>query len=166
MLIEIYAGNYDSQDGLVNGADGIIKSYTKISEVDVIWIKFYDPKIGHHQAKKMASLYSFHISEYWIPILRIERPISIIEKTRHLKIRKHFLVQLACAHTMHRSQGLTLDNVAFDPSGIRKHGLVYTTLSCVRNIQSLYLLNALTKDNFRVKQKIASEMERLQKYVK
>lgn len=29
MLVEIYAGNYDSQDGLVNGADGILKAYTK-----------------------------------------------------------------------------------------------------------------------------------------
>jgi hypothetical protein len=29
MLVEIYACNYDSQDGLVNGADGILKAYTK-----------------------------------------------------------------------------------------------------------------------------------------
>ena len=29
MLVEIYAYNYDSQDGLVNGADGILKGYTK-----------------------------------------------------------------------------------------------------------------------------------------
>ena len=28
MLIEIYVGNYDSQDGLVNGVDGIMKAYT------------------------------------------------------------------------------------------------------------------------------------------
>ena len=51
MLVKIYTRNYDSQYGLVNGADGIIKSYTKTSEVGVIWIKFYDPKIGHHQGK-------------------------------------------------------------------------------------------------------------------
>jgi hypothetical protein len=29
ILVEIYACNYDSQDGLVNGADGILKGYTK-----------------------------------------------------------------------------------------------------------------------------------------
>ncbi|CAF4097310.1 unnamed protein product [Adineta steineri] len=27
--VEIYVGNYDLEDGLVNGADGIIKAYTK-----------------------------------------------------------------------------------------------------------------------------------------
>jgi hypothetical protein len=29
MLVEIYACNYDSKDGLVNGVDGILKGYTK-----------------------------------------------------------------------------------------------------------------------------------------
>jgi hypothetical protein len=35
-----------------------------------------------------------------------------------LKIQKQFPIQLACARTIKRSQGLTLDNVAFDPTGI------------------------------------------------
>jgi hypothetical protein len=42
MLVEMYACNYDSQDGLVNGADGILKAYTKTKKVDVLWIKFHD----------------------------------------------------------------------------------------------------------------------------
>jgi hypothetical protein len=33
MLVEIYACNYDSQDGLVNGADGILKAYTKTKKL-------------------------------------------------------------------------------------------------------------------------------------
>ena len=28
MLIKIYVGYYDSEDGLVNGADGTLKAYT------------------------------------------------------------------------------------------------------------------------------------------
>jgi hypothetical protein len=36
MLVEIYACNYDSQDGLVNGADGIHKAYTKTEKIDVL----------------------------------------------------------------------------------------------------------------------------------
>ena len=59
---------------------------------------------------------------------------------------------------MHRSQGITLDNVAFEPDGISIHGLVYTALSCFRSIDSLYLLSPLTKDNFKFKQKFDIEM--------
>jgi hypothetical protein len=36
-----------------------------------------------------------------------------------------------------------------------------TTLSCVRSIDSLYLLSALTKDNFTFKHKVDIEMQRL-----
>ena len=46
MLVEIYACNYDSQDGLVNGADGILKGYMKTLKLDVLWIKFREPHIG------------------------------------------------------------------------------------------------------------------------
>jgi len=41
MLVELYAGNYNTQDGLVNGAEGIFKRYTICnSEYDMVWIHF------------------------------------------------------------------------------------------------------------------------------
>jgi len=40
-------------------------------------------------------------------------------------------IQLAATCTSHRSQGLTLEFLAFDPSGIHHHKLTYTTLSHV-----------------------------------
>ena len=67
MLVEIYAGNYDLQDGLVNGADGIIKAYVKLDNFDVIWIKFYDECVGHRQAHKFAFLYSEEICSVGLP---------------------------------------------------------------------------------------------------
>jgi hypothetical protein len=145
----------------VNGADGILKGYTKTEKVDVLWIKFHEPHIGKRQASKLSYLYNSNNGSEWTPILQISKPISTSTKTGLLKIRKQFLIKLACARTVHRSQGLTLDNVAFQPAGIRIHGLVYTTLSCVRSIDSLYLLSPLTKDNFKVKQEVDIEMERL-----
>lgn len=36
-------------------------------------------------------------------------------------IQQQFPVQLACAWTIHRAQGLTKDTLAFDPKGIRKN---------------------------------------------
>ena len=166
MLVEIYAGNYDSQGGLVNGADGIIKAYVKLDNFDVIWIKFYDERIGRRQAHIFYFLYSQQICKDWTPILRTTKPVSVLAKTRKLKIRKQFPSQLACACTIHRSQGLTLDNLAFYPLGIRCHGLVYTTLSRVGNIESLYFLSPLKKQNFRIQHKISLEMERLQRNTK
>ena len=76
-------------------------------------------------------------------------------------VRKQFPIQLACARTIHRAQGLTLDRLAFDPSNIRTHGLVYTTLSRVRSMNSLFLLQKLTQENFHVNKKIAEEMKQL-----
>jgi len=68
-LVEIYVGNYSSQDGLVNGADGIVKAYIKTNDIDALWFKFLDTNIEHCQARKLASLYSKGIFEDWIPIL-------------------------------------------------------------------------------------------------
>jgi len=144
---------------LVNGADGILKGYTKTEKLDVLWIKFHEPHIGNRQANKLAYLYNSNTASDWTPILRISNPISTSAKTSRLKIRKQFPIKLACARTIHRSQGLTLDNVSFQPVGIWIHGLVYTTLSHVRSIDSLYLLSPLTKDNFKVKQKVDIEMD-------
>jgi hypothetical protein len=69
MLVEIYACNYDSQDGLVNGVDGIIKAYTKTDNIDVLWIKFHDSLIGHRQANKLAYLYNSDTPHNWTPVL-------------------------------------------------------------------------------------------------
>jgi hypothetical protein len=47
-------------------------------------------------------------------------------------IRIQFPIQLVVAHTIHQTQGLTLNHLTFNPSGITKHGLTYTTLFQVR----------------------------------
>lgn len=56
MLVEIYAGNYDSQDGPVNGEDAIIKSYTKTNKIDFIWINLFGANIGHRQDIHVANI--------------------------------------------------------------------------------------------------------------
>ena len=68
MLVEIYACNYDSQDGLVNSADGILKGYMKTKKMDVLWIKFHEPHIGKRQARKLAYLYNSNTASDWTPI--------------------------------------------------------------------------------------------------
>jgi hypothetical protein len=122
----------------------------------------YDLHIGHIQASGLSYLYRIDISPKWILILCIEKPILTTVNIGHLKIHKQFPIQLACACTIHRSQRITLDRVVFNPSRIQRHGSMYTTMSCVRNTKSLYLLNALTMNKFNSKQNIVTEMQHLQ----
>lgn len=136
MLVELIGGNYAINDGLVNGADGIFRLYTS-GTPDIVWIEFTDTTIGSKQCQTMHHLYRIGIESKWTPIARICAHVDT-RNGSHL-IREQFLVQLACACTIHRSQGLMMDRLAFDPHGIKQHGLVYTTLSRVRNIKSLYL---------------------------
>ena len=70
MLVELYAGNYNIEDGLVNGADGIFKAYTrKDNYIDVIWIEFTNLVIGQAQRNKHYKLYEKSIQSSWTPIL-------------------------------------------------------------------------------------------------
>jgi len=47
MLVELYARNYNTNDGLVNGAEGIFRSYSSNNNrTDIVWIEFSDTEIG------------------------------------------------------------------------------------------------------------------------
>lgn len=60
------------------------------------------------------------------------------------------------------SQGITMEAMAFDPAGVRQHGLTYTTLSRTKTIDSLFLLKPLTSKKFKIKDRIHLEMSHLQ----
>ena len=91
--------------------------------------------------------------------------MAIANNKSQITIRKQFLIQLACARTIHRTQGLTLDGLAFDQTGVTQDGLVYTALSRVKIISSIYLIQKLTPKNFHVKTKVSNEMTRLETLV-
>jgi hypothetical protein len=67
-------------------------------------------------------------------------------------------MQLATKRTIHCAQGLTLDHLAFDLSGVTKHGLIYITLSRIKCKDNLYLLSPLFKNNFHVYPIVQEEM--------
>ena len=57
MLVELYAGNYNTQDGLVNGAEGIFKRYTICNnEYDMVWIT--TNASDHHLLTRNFLMYS------------------------------------------------------------------------------------------------------------
>ena len=78
-------------------------------------------------------------------------------------MQTQFPIQLACARTIHRAQDLTMEKLEIDPKVVKKHGLVYIAISCVKEMKCLYLLNRLEKNNFSLSPTMAAEIERLQK---
>jgi len=163
MLIELIEGNYAIEDGLVNGVEGIFRHYTE-GKNDIVWIEFADRNVGLIQRTKMQNFFTSNIPQNWTPMTRICRKIR--KKNRVNFIRQQFPIQLACARTIHRSQGLTMNMLAFDPKGVKQHGLVYTTLSRVTNIQSLCLVTRLHQTNFSCCKKVLLEVDRLRKNAK
>jgi hypothetical protein len=117
--------------------------------------------LENSQREKFHELYDKNISPSWTPIFRIAKPFPCTRGKNQTTIQKQFPIQLACARTIHRAQGLTLDKLAFDPSNIRTHGLVYTTLSRVKTMNSLFLIQKITQENFCVNKKVTTEMKRL-----
>jgi len=69
-------------------------------------------------------------------------------------------MQLSTTHTIHHAQGLTFDHLAFDSSGVTKHGLTYITLSRIKCKKKIYLLSPLSKNNFHVDPIVQEEMTR------
>jgi hypothetical protein len=52
-----------------------------------------------------------------------------VRKSHSFIITKiQFPIQLVSIRTIHRFQGLSLYELVFDPTNIKKHGLTYTTL--------------------------------------
>jgi hypothetical protein len=48
MLVELCVGNYETFNGLVNGAYGIFKDFIKIISKSLVWINFQNPWIKHN----------------------------------------------------------------------------------------------------------------------
>jgi hypothetical protein len=90
--------------------------------------------------------------------------IKISENQFHIITRIQFLIQLAVARTIHQSQGLLLDKLAFDPTNVRKHGQSYIALSCIRIKEGLYLLPPLQHQNFHIDERVIEKMNRLKTF--
>ncbi len=133
MLVELCVGNYATHDGLVNGVDAIFQGSTKVfNSQEVIWILFNNPKCDRLTRIKNAHSYEHEIHPTCTPIEPISKDIKVCSSSSHIITRTQFPIQLVVAHTRHWAQGLTLDYLAFDLTNVYKHGLPYTTLSCVK----------------------------------
>jgi hypothetical protein len=81
--------------------------------------------------KKFLHLWTifFIIDKKWTPIEQKITKIQIGSNPLHIITRIQLPIQLTIACIIHRAQGLTLDHLTFDPSGVAKYGLTYIALS-------------------------------------
>jgi ATP-dependent exoDNAse (exonuclease V) alpha subunit len=123
MLVELCASNYATSNGLVNGVDVTFQDYIENNPKPFIWIDLYNSQIGIN-----AHIKNSHIDEQFPPIDKKWTKLQIGSNPSHIITRIQFPIQLVTTRTIHQTQGLTFDRLAFDPSGVTKHGLTYTAI--------------------------------------
>ena len=109
--------NVDMCDGLVNGARGIVSGIIKSNnKVLTILVKFYDAARG--RATIQTSSYKLKYP-HSVPILRHTVNFTIKGIRGAEVTRNQFPLVLAWATTIHKVQGLTLDQIVVNLKGGR-----------------------------------------------
>ncbi len=101
-MVELCVSNHATSDGLVNGADDIFKASTTYCEKTIIWIMFYNSKIGT-LTRIFFHYYDNNIVSKWTPIEFIIKDIRVGKSQSFIITRIQFSIQLAIAKTIHRS---------------------------------------------------------------
>ena len=157
--------NLDIVDGLVNGAVGTTKaiSYLDVNQTvpSIIWILFDDVTIGSERRRNFRNIYSADLDNLWTPIAPIARQFTV-GKYKNAKIqRTQFPLQLACAKTVHRSQGVTLAEIVVQLPNEKRPHIHYVALSRVSSLTGLNILEPFDSSKVTVSPDVKGEMERL-----
>lgn len=105
--------NIDFEEGLINGSCGVVKGF----EDDAVLVKF------DNGAFKGIRQYEFdYMKDGKLAARRVQYPL-----------------RLAYGITIHKSQGMTLDEVFIDFERIFEYGQAYVALSRVKSLEGLYL---------------------------
>ena len=169
------SSNIDVSDGLTNGVfgsvSGIISSShvnekgEKIDQVRVVLVRFDSDRVG--KEAKAKSLYK-GIDVEAVPISKSEVAFKT-STSDHRKtvsiIRKQFPLILSWAVTIHKVQGMTMDQIVVDMTkskGRFTKGQAYVAFSRVRTYDGLHLIN-YDCDQIKVCGKVRKEMDRLRR---
>jgi hypothetical protein len=160
--------NVDINNQLINGQLGTVVnvSVDNVSnKPSTIFVKFDDSNAGISAIRNSSS--SFARENNLVPI----KPVLARIKVRPGKPsssemqRLQFPVTLAWACTVHKVQGLTLDNivVSFDLKKQRyfNYGQVYVALSRATSLNGLHILGTLESKHIRANPKVQEEYDRL-----
>ena len=182
----VLTDNMDVLDGLTNGAYGtiiaiipdgddiLVQQYmehlkggntksipTVMLRVKYVLVKFDSPRVGQHARE--VSPYRFKFP-HCVPIPKITKSFKLFRgSTTQQCTRQQFPIFLAWAVTIHKVQGMTLDELVVDmhPSkGRFTDGQAYVAFSRVRMYNKLHILN-YCRTQIKTNKEVAKEMDRL-----
>ncbi|CAD6209869.1 GSCOCG00010855001-RA-CDS, partial [Cotesia congregata] len=132
--------NIDVEDGLVNGAVGILQGYelNNKREISRLWLDFSDDQIGKKRRKEIPK----EDHKNWTAIDKIMKNIQPTKKIVTI-IREQFPLVPAEAITIHKSQGGTYNTVVIHlVKGMKKNEL-YVAFSRCTKLNGLFIVGNL-----------------------
>ena len=133
--------NIDVSNGLVNGARVTVKAIIKTgNQVSLLLVQFEHDRVGV-KAKSHSHYREEHPNA--VPINRHEAVFNNGRNRAAEVSRRQFPLVLAWATTIHKVQGLTLDQIVVDMKGKAFNaGQAYVALSRVKSQHGLFILNS------------------------
>ena len=164
-MIVVHTANVDVEDGLTNGATGVVKQIDFRMEgtnrPSIIWVLFDDPRVGRTTREKYRKLYNSSINTDWTPVFDVQRTFIVNYKTYQ---RIQFPLAPASGKSVWKAEGATVDRVVVDLSQekmIRKIPHIhYVALSRVKRPKDLYILN-MNEASMALDDDVNVEMHRL-----
>ena len=157
--------NVDVEDGLVNGAIGILKYIERLTEDEIadmadeegpssaattkvsirLWMKFPSKRVGcrlRMKFKPHVICKQSVLQSDWTPIIQSSMRISLGRNGAIKCRRMHFPIVPACAITIHKSQGASFNTVVYQYNMKQEQQLVYVAMSRATSLKGLYIATA------------------------
>ena len=160
--------NIDINDRLINGQMGTIKKIAineNTNKPSVLYIKFDDAQAGIKSMEKCTDAYARENGA--VPIQPVLARIKVRPgKPSSPEIRRlQFPITLAWACTVHKVQGLTVNEVVVSFELKRQnhfnYGQIYVALSKARSLQGLHETGKIENKHVRANPKVYAEYQRL-----
>ena len=164
-MIVVHTANVDVEDGLTNGATGVVKQIdfrmVGTNRPSIIWVLFDDPRVGRTTREKYRNLYSSSINTDWTPVFDVQQTFILNYKTYQ---RIQFPLTPASGKSVWKAEGATVDRVVVDLSQekriVKIPHIHYVALSRVKRLKDLYILN-LNEASMALDDDVNVEMHRL-----
>ncbi|XP_071956833.1 uncharacterized protein [Antedon mediterranea] len=151
--------NIDVSDGLVNGVIGTVAGVERdtTGKFTAIFVRFDHPEVG--KATLASSQWEKKYPQA-VPIHRQEGKFEKSGKKGAQVSRYQFPLTLAWAVTIHKCQGLTLDNIVVSMKGAKRfgNGQAYVAFSRVKSLNNLFITD-FDKVGIKSNKKIPTEMQ-------